>query len=429
MVSTSEDLRARGLVHQVTDEALYDLLDAGGLTAYIGFDPTADSLHVGNLLQLCTLRRLQLGGHRPIALAGGGTGMIGDPGGKDAERPLLSAEALDANVASIRLQLARFLDFEESAGPAQALLLDNAQWLGELRLLEFLRETGKHFTVNQMVAKESVRARLERPDQGISYTEFSYMLLQAYDFLRLNQDHGCTLQLGGSDQWGNITMGVELVKKRAGAQAFGLTTPLVTKADGTKFGKSTGGNERVWLDRSKTSPFALYQFFLQSEDAVVGAYLRFFTFLALDELDELDRLTAERPQLRSAQRALAASVVDLVHGIADRQAAEEASEALFGGSLSTLEESTFVEATAEVPTIRVDSAALAAGISLIDLLAEVGLVASKGEARRVIDQRGAFVNDQVREGLDATVDSRDLIHHRFVVLRKGKRSYALVSIA
>lgn len=429
MVSPSQDLRARGLIHQVTDEALYDLLDAGRLTAYIGFDPTADSLHVGNLLQLCTLRRLQLGGHQPIALAGGGTGMIGDPGGKDAERPLLSAAELAANVAAIRGQLERFLDFEESAGSTKALLLDNATWLGELGLLAFLRDTGKHFTVNQMVAKESVRSRLERPDQGISYTEFSYMLLQAYDFLRLNQDHGCRLQVGGSDQWGNITMGVELIRKRAGAQAFGMTTPLVTKADGTKFGKSTAGNERVWLDRAKTSPFSLYQFFLQSEDAVVGSYLRFFTFLSLGELDELDRLTAERPQQRSAQRALAAAVVDLVHGEAERRAAEEASEALFGGSLAALKESTFIEATAEVPTLRLEPSALAEGVLLVDVLAEVGLVASKGEARRVIDQSGAFVNDVARAGSDAIIDQADLLHGRFVVLRKGKRSYALVSIA
>ena len=429
MVTTSHDLRARGLIHQVTDEALLELLDAGGVTAYIGFDPTADSLHVGNLLQLCTLRRLQLGGNRPIALAGGGTGMIGDPGGKDAERKLLDHDELASNVTAIRAQLGRFLDFDETAGDSRALLLDNAAWLSPMGLLEFLRETGKHFTVNQMVAKESVKSRLERPDQGISYTEFSYMLLQAYDFLRLHEDQGCTLQLGGSDQWGNITMGVELVRKRAGAQAFGLTTPLVTKADGTKFGKSAGGNDRVWLDPAKTSPFQLYQFFLQSEDAVVGTYLRFFTFLDLEAIAELDVATAERPQARLAQKALAASVVELVHGIDERVAAEEASAALFGGRLSSLGESSFQEAAAEAPSLTIDRAALEARPLLIDLLVSTGLVGSKGEARRVIEQNGAFVNDVGRSGLDASITTDDLLHGHFVVLRKGKRSYAVVSVA
>ena len=298
MTSCSADLHARGLVHQVTDEALFAQLDVGGVTAYAGFDPTADSLHVGHLLQVCTLRRLQLGGNRPIALCGGGTGMIGDPGGKASERPLLSVEEIRANVEGIRGQLERFLDFGPEAGSAQALLLDNAAWLGDQDLLGFLRDVGKHFTVNQMVAKESVRSRMERPDQGISYTEFSYMLLQAFDFARLNEEQGCRLQIGGSDQWGNITMGVELVRKRSGDHAFGLTSPLVTRADGTKFGKSETGNERVWLDPARTSPYGLYQFLLTAEDAVVGSYLRFFTFLELEAIEALDLATAERPQAR-----------------------------------------------------------------------------------------------------------------------------------
>ena len=247
MPSVSEDLTARGLINQITDDALLELLDAGGVTLYAGFDPTAASLHVGHLLQLCTLRRLQLGGNRPIALAGGGTGMIGDPGGKSSERPLLSKEEIASNVMAIGEQMKRFLDFDASSGANQALLLDNAAWLCDLTLLEFLRDIGKHFTVNQMVAKESVRSRLERPDQGISYTEFSYMLLQAYDFAQLNIDHGCTVQIGGSDQWGNITMGIDLVAKRTGEQAYGLTTPLATKADGTKFGKSEAGTQGYYL--------------------------------------------------------------------------------------------------------------------------------------------------------------------------------------
>ena len=429
MPTTSEDLRERGLVHQVTDETLFPALDHGGLTAYVGFDPTADSLHVGHLLQLCTLRRLQLGGNRPIALAGGGTGMIGDPGGKSAERPLLSREEISSNVTAIRSQLARFLDFEPSAGESQALLLDNAQWLSAEGLLEFLRDVGKHFTVNQMVAKESVRSRLERPDQGISFTEFSYMLLQAYDFAQLNERHGCTLQLGGSDQWGNITMGIELIKKRSGAHAFGLTSPLLTKADGTKFGKSEGGNERVWLDANKTSPYALYQFFLTAEDEVVGRYLRFLTFLDLEEITALEQATVERPQERAAQRALAGAVVELVHGPAARERAQEASRALFGGHVASLDETTLREVLGEVSSSQISLDALRAAPLLIDVLSESGLAASKADARRTIDQSGAYVNDVVREGLDATIGHDDLLHNHFVILRKGKRAYHVLYVA
>ena len=291
MPTLSEDLAFRGLIHQVTDPDLLKRLDAGGLTVYAGFDPSADSLGVGNMLQLCTLRRFQLAGHRPISLAGGGTGLIGDPGGKQDERALLTREVLDAYLEGIRPQLGQFLDLSD------ALLLDNSAWLGQLSTLDFLRDVGKHFTVNQMVGKESVKTRFERPDQGISYTEFSYMLLQAYDFLRLHLDHGCDLQIGGSDQWGNITLGVELVRKACGDEVWGLTTPLVLKADGTKLGKSESGN--VWLSAARTSPFALYQFFLNSADAMVGAYLRFYTFLSHEEIRALDAETAAHPERRA----------------------------------------------------------------------------------------------------------------------------------
>jgi tyrosyl-tRNA synthetase len=426
MTTTSADLRARRLIHQVTDEAVFGLLDEGGLTAYAGFDPTADSLHVGHLLQVCTLRRLQLGGNRPIALCGGGTGMIGDPGGKASERPLLDEEEIRSNVEAIRGQLARFLDFSPDAGASQALLLDNAAWLADFGLIDFLREVGKHFTVNQMVAKESVRSRLERPDQGISYTEFSYMLLQAYDFARLFEDHGCRLQIGGSDQWGNITLGAELIRKRTGEQGFGLTSPLVTRADGTKFGKSEAGNERVWLDAAKTSPYGLYQFLLTAEDEVVGTYLRFFTFLDLKEIEALDLATAERPQARAAQHALAGAVIDLVHGPEARLRAEEASAALFGGKVASLDEASLVELIDEVPSSELSREALAEGPLLIDLLESTGLAASKAEARRTIEQRGAYVNDVAREGLEATVGTDDLLHGRYLLLRRGKRSYHLV---
>ena len=312
MARLAEDLRFRGLVHQMTDPALEGRLDTEHITAYSGFDPTADSLHVGHLLQICSLRRLQLAGHHPIALAGGGTGFIGDPGGKSTERALLTPEELAHNVHGIRSQLERFLDFGADAGAARATLVDNSEWLAGMGLFEFLRDVGKHFTVNQMVAKDSVKARLEREGQGISFTEFSYMLLQAYDFLRLFDDHGCRLQFGGSDQWGNITMGIDLVRKVRHAEVWGFTSPLVLKADGTKFGKSETGT--VWLDPARTSPYRLYQFFIRCEDGVVGSYLRYFTFLDHEQLTALDAMTAEKPERREAQRVLAREVCSLVHG-------------------------------------------------------------------------------------------------------------------
>ncbi len=324
--SCSEDLAFRGLIHQVTDEAVLALLDAGSVTVYSGFDPTAASLHVGNLLQLCTLRRLQHYGNRPIALAGGGTGLIGDPGGKASERPLLSEALLAENLEGISEQLSRFIDLKDSGG--NGLLLDNAAWLRGQSLLNFLRDIGKHFTVGQMVAKESVRSRIDRPEQGISYTEFTYMLLQAYDFLHLFQQEGCSLQIGGSDQWGNITMGVELVRKVEDAQVFGLTSPLVTKADGSKFGKSEEGNERIWLDATLTSPYRLYQFFLNTDDASVGSFLRYFTFLSHEEITALDLATQETPQQREAQRALAREAVTMIHGPLACERAMQASGAL-----------------------------------------------------------------------------------------------------
>ncbi len=428
--SLATDLAFRGLVQQVTDPALLERLDTAPVTAYIGFDPTAPSLHVGSLLQLCTLRRLQLAGHRPIALAGGGTGMIGDPGGKAGERALLGPDELAANLEGIRPQLERFLDFG-AGGPAgatgPALLLDNAAWLAPLPAVDFLRDVGKHFTVNQMVAKESVKARFVRPDQGISYTEFSYMLLQAYDFLRLHLDHGCTLQVGGSDQWGNITLGVELVRKVARAEVHGLTTPLVTKADGTKFGKTESGT--VWLDPARTSSYALYQYLLQTEDAVVGAYLRYFTFLSHEEIASLDEDTAARPARRSAQRALAGEVVGLVHGPAEAERAERASAALFGEEIAALDERTLLEVVHDAPSSEAPRQALAdGGLPLVDTLVAAGLAASRGEARRTIAQGGAYVNNQRVSDEGRVLGPADLLHDRYVVLRRGRRDYHLLRV-
>jgi tyrosyl-tRNA synthetase len=413
MPTLSEDLAFRGLIHQVTDPALLHRLDAGGMTLYAGFDPSADSLGVGNLLQLCTLRRFQLAGHRPIALVGGGTGLIGDPGGKQDERALLTREVLDGYLEGIRSQLALFVDLSDG------LLLDNSAWLGTLSTLDFLRDVGKHFTVNQMVAKESVKSRFDRPDQGISYTEFSYMLLQAYDFLRLHVDYGCDLQIGGSDQWGNITMGVDLVRKVCGDVVWGLTTPLVVKEDGTKLGKTETGN--VWLSADRTSPFALYQFFVNTPDSLAGTYLRYFTFLSHEEIEALDAETAQRPGRRAAQRALAAAVVGLVHGEAEAARCVEASEALFGEEIAALSEEMLLAITRDAPTTEVSRQAVADGLSLIDALERSGLVRSRKEARRAIEQGGAYVNNLRETDATRELGPHDLLHDRYIVVRKGPR--------
>ncbi|MGA2520189.1 MAG: tyrosine--tRNA ligase [Acidimicrobiales bacterium] len=422
MPSLTADLEFRGLVHQCTDVALPGRLDDDRLTAYIGFDPTADSLHVGHLLQVLMLRRLQMAGHRPIALAGGGTGMIGDPGGKSEERVLLSEEVLAANLAGVRAQLEQLLDF--GAGASQALLLDNGAWLKQLGMVEFLRDVGKHFTVNQMTAKESVRARLERPEQGISFTEFSYMLLQAYDFLHLFDTEDCRLQLGASDQWGNITMGIELVHKMRRQTVYGLTTPLVLKADGTKFGKTESGT--VWLDPARTSPYQLSQFLLRSEDSVVGAYLRYFTFLDHDDIRALDEATEKHPERREAQRALARQVCTLVHGEAEAVRAEAAAQAMYSGELASLDEPTLLEVCAEIPTSTRTRADLdGPGLSLVDALVDAGLARSKGQARTLVTQGGVYVNDRRVQETDAAMGPGDLRFGRYLVLRKG-RDYHLV---
>ena len=420
MPTLSEDLAFRGLIHQMTDPELPKRLDVPGLTVYAGFDPSADSLHVGNLLQLCTLRRFQMHGHRPISLAGGGTGMIGDPGGKQDERQLLDRETLDRYLERIRPQLGQLLDLND------ALLLNNADWLGSLSTIEFLRDVGKHFTVNQMVAKESVKTRFERPDHGISYTEFSYMLLQAYDFLRLHVDHGCDLQIGGSDQWGNITMGVELIRKTCGDEAWGLTTPLVLKADGTKYGKTESGT--VWLDPERTSPYAMYQFFLHTSDEQVGELLRYLTFLGPDQITELDAETASHPERRAGQHALARAVVSLVHGDDEVARCEEASAALFGEEIAGLSEKMLLAVTQDAPTTLLSRQELVDGLVLVDALVRTGLAKSKGEARRTIDQGGAYVNNVRISDATHALGIGDLLHDRYVVLRKGRRDVHIVRV-
>jgi tyrosyl-tRNA synthetase len=421
MPTLSEDLAFRGLIHQMTDAELPARLDQPGLTVYAGFDPSADSLHVGNLLQLCTLRRFQDAGHTPISLAGGGTGMIGDPGGKQDERQLLDLQTIEAYLEGVRPQLGQFLDLD------RALLLNNADWLGKLSTLEYLRDVGKHFTVNQMVAKESVKTRFERPDQGITYTEFSYMLLQAYDFLRLHLDYGCDLQFGGSDQWGNITMGVEFIRKVCGDEVWGFTTPLIVKPDGTKYGKTESGT--VWLDPARTSPYAMYQFFVNTPDEQVGELLRFLTFLDHATIAGLDAQTTQHPQRRAAQKALAGSVVALVHGEAEVAKCEEASDALFGEEIASLSEEMLLAVTKDAPSTVLPRTELLGSLTLTDLLERTGLAKSKGDARRTVDQGGTYVNNVRQADAARTFGPDDLLHDRYIVLRKGRREVHIVKAA
>ena len=413
-----EDLEWRGLVHQVTDPQLAKLLDGESLTAYIGFDPTADSLHVGSLLQLMNLRRLQRGGHRAIGLLGGATGMIGDPGGRTEERQLLAPEQLAANLAGIRGQVEALLE-------PGAVILDNAEWLGDLRVIDFLREVGKHFSVNEMIRKESVKLRLEGREQGISYTEFSYMLLQAYDFVHLFDSQGCTLQLGGSDQWGNITEGIELIRRLRGEQAYGLTSPLLTLPGGGKMGKSVGGT--IWLDPAKTSPYQFFQYWLRSEDEHVTTYLRRLTFLDRARIEELEAATASHPERREAQRVLARELTSLVHGADEAAKAEHGATVLFTEDVAGLDEQTLLDAVAEAPSADVARGELGT-LSLVDALVRSGLSQSKSAARKAIEQGGAYVNNRRASEVDRVVGEADLLHGKYVLLRRGKREQALLVV-
>jgi len=420
-----DDLKWRGLYADCTDaEALTRRLAAGPVTLYWGCDPSGDSLHVGSLVGQLVLRRFQLSGHRPIALAGGATGMIGDPSGKSAERNLLSREQLDHNLSSIKAQLSRVLDFDTKANPAQ--MVDNAAWTAGVGYLDFLRDIGKHFPINMMVAKESVRSRMEG-EGGISYTEFSYMLLQAHDFYHLRKEHACELQIGGSDQWGNITAGTDLIRKKLAASAWGLTFPLITKADGSKFGKTEDGT--VWLDAKKTSPYKFYQFFVNTEDSSVPAYLRKFTLLGRPEIEALEAAHAANPGAREAHRALAREVTTIVHGAAARDDAAKASEIMFGGSLDGITEALFRDVAGEIPTTTLGKARFeGAGSPLVELLVQSGLSASKGQARKDIEGGGIYLNNVRVADAGRPVALADLHFGRYVLLRKGKRTYSLLEV-
>jgi tyrosyl-tRNA synthetase len=411
-----DDLSWRGLIAVHTDlDDLRKALAADRLTLYCGFDPTAAGMHIGNLVQLFTLRRFQLAGHRPISLVGGATGLIGDPGGKSAERVLNPRELVAGWVDRFRVEMARFLDFEP--GPSGALLVSNMDWTESLLTLDFLRDIGKHFSVNRMIGREAVKARLE--GGGISYTEFSYQVLQAYDYLELHQRHGCTLQTGGSDQWGNLVSGVDLIGRVTGHSVHALATPLITKPDGTKYGKTEGG--AVWITEDLMSPYAFYQFWINRADAEVPGLLRVFTFRSREEIEELDRETAERPAARLGQRVLAEDITTLVHGADEYARVVAASQALFGqGDLRALDERTLAAALAEVPSVVLEPGQALPPVA--DLMAAAGIVPSKSEARRAIAGGGAYLNNEKVTEPDAVPEPGDLLYGRFLVLRRGKRT-------
>ena len=424
-MSILEELKWRGLVADCTDPAELEKKIAAPIALYCGFDPTADSLHVGNLVPLLALRRFQRLGHHPIAVAGGATGMVGDPSGKTQERQLLTSEMLERNITSVKVQLAKLLDFETKQNPAR--LVDNASWTASVSYLDFLRDIGKHFSVNQMVAKESVRARMEDREAGISYTEFSYMLLQAFDFYVLCRDYQCELQIGGSDQWGNITAGIDLCRKKLGKTVYGLTLPLITNADGSKFGKTAAG--AVWLDPKKTSVYRFYQFWINTDDRDVVRYLKYFTFLSQAEIGALEKKHAENPGAREAHKALARAVTDLIHGAAATTEAIRASEILFGGELKGVAESTFNEIVGEVPTKEIAKAKLGgAGFPMVELLVHSGLCSSKGQARKDIEGGGVNLNNVRETNSQRAVTSGDLLFGKHVLLRKGKKNYVVVTV-
>ena len=415
-----EELHWRGLVYDAT-EGVRDVLAREKVTGYVGFDPTAASLHVGNLQAIMPLARMQRFGHRPIAVVGGGTGLIGDPSGKSVERQLMTVEEVETNLAGIRAQLERFLDFESTAAPAR--LVNNADWLTKLSAVDFMRDVGKHFTVNAMLAKESVRRRLES-EEGITYTEFSYSLLQSYDFLELYDRYGCTLQMGGSDQWGNITSGMDLIRRLRGGKAHGLVLPLITTAAGTKFGKTESGT--IWLDPRLTSPYQFYQFWLNADDQDAVKYLRFFTFLRSDQIRELEAAGLQEPEKRHPQRALAREVTGMVHGAAAVEEAEGAANLLFANGVSTLTAKQIEQALSGVPTSAVEL--VSGGWFVVDLLASAGITKSKSEAQRLIRGGGLSVNDRRITDEKQRLMLDDAIESELFVVRKGKRDYFLIRV-
>ncbi len=427
MTDIFEDLKWRGLIHQTTaDDTLPGWLSSGSRTVYAGFDPTAESLHVGSLLPLMILRRFQKAGHKPIAIAGGATGMIGDPSGKSAERNLQSQEQLEKNLAGIEIQMRHVLDFE--CGDNSAILVNNNDWMSQFSYIEFLRDVGKNFPVNVMLAKESVKSRLTS-EAGLSYTEFSYMLLQAYDFVHLNREYGCELQIGGSDQWGNVTAGIDLGRRMLGIQLYGMTCPLLTKADGSKMGKTESG--AIWLSSERTSPYEFFQYWLNVADEDTGKCLRFLTELSHDEILELDRSREEAPQDRESQKRLAKELTLLIHGESGLLAAQQATDMFFtvlsGGEIRDLTDAQLGQVFCDVPNCEMAFSALDdEGLGLIDALVMSGLMKSNGDARRSITQGGIYVNNRRAEDFNYRLTRKDLASESVIVLRSGKKKYALL---
>jgi len=416
-----DDLRWRGLVAQSTDEKALTEALSKPITLYVGFDPTAPSLHCGNLVVLLVLRRFQLAGHNPIALVGGATGLVGDPSGRNEERSLISTEIVENWVSRIRTQVSAFLDFDAPKNPAR--VVNNLDWTSPLSAIEFLRDIGKHFSVNQMLAKDSVASRLDAG--GISYTEFSYQVLQSYDYLELFKRHGCTLQLGGSDQWGNIVAGLDLIRRVEGGSGHALTVPLLTKSDGSKFGKTAGGS--VWLDPEMTSPYAFFQFWLNSEDKDVINFLKVFSFLSHDEINALEKSHNENPGLREAHRALARELTTLLHGAETTQRVEAAARALFGqGELGELDEATLASALSELPRATISKKEEIP--TWVDLITAAGVVDSKSAARRIVKEGGAYLNNVKISGEDFAPSKNDFLCGKYAVLRKGKRDLAAIEL-
>jgi tyrosyl-tRNA synthetase len=418
------ELTWRGLIHQTTDgKHLAEWLAGGSRTVYVGFDPTASSLHVGSLMPLMTLRRFQKSGHHPLALVGGATGMIGDPSGKSQERNLLSADSLEDNIQGLKSQMLKFLDF--TPGPFTAVLVNNFDWMRQFSYLDFLRDIGKNFPVNVMLAKDSVKSRIGRDEGGISYTEFSYMLLQAYDFVHLYDEYGCELQIGGSDQWGNITAGIDLARRMRNTHLHGITSPLLTKVDGSKMGKTESGT--VWLSPERTSPYAFYQYWINIDDADIGMCLRYLTELEREEIEALDASRTESPHLRESQKRVAEELTRLVHGSPGLASAQRASNAFFGAQIDKSSDEQLLEIFSDVPSKELVMERLADdGLNIVDAMREAGLANSNGEARRAVQQGGAYVNNRRVDSIETSLTTQNLVGESIIVLRSGKKKYALL---
>ena len=420
-MSIYETLETRGLIAQCTDPSLGELLAKEQFTLYVGFDPTSSSLHLGNLVPIMALAHFQRAGHKVLALVGGATAMVGDPSGRSDERNLLSTAQVKENAEGVRKQLSHFLDFD---GPNKAVMVDNYDWTSRMSFIDWLRDVGKYFTVNYMVAKESVKSRMQS-EQGISYTEFSYMTMQAYDFLHLHDHYGCKLQGGGSDQWGNITAGIDLIRRLRQQQAYGLTFPLITTASGAKFGKSAGN--AIWLDSSRTSPWEFYQYLVRQDDRDVARFLRIYTFLPQEELADLDRQIAEQPEQRAAQKALAYQVTAIVHGEETAREIQRAAEIVYEERIQGISDRTLRDVFASVPSSELPAPALVGGIDILDLMVQSGMVKSKGEGRRLLDAGGVYVNN-LRVPGGTKITAEHLASETLIVLRSGKKNYFLIHV-